>query len=122
MIYLLHFGQPLKHAQHYLGTCRDDRLHERLAEHARGHGAALVRAVVAARIPIFLARVIPFHGHEIERQLKRASHFRDLCPLCCPMFAKLAQECYRINPDRPDDTPPRAIWDNRPILDFPNPS
>lgn len=37
MLYLLRFSKPLgnerKRAQHYLGSCEDGRLDERLAEH-----------------------------------------------------------------------------------------
>jgi len=117
MLYLLHFERPLSKAQHYLGWCREDRLSERLTEHARQKGAALTRAVVQRGIPIYLARVFPELGNVQEQKIKRASHFKNLCPLCCPLFEKLKGDHVLVNPPRPATPPQRAIWDWRPRLD-----
>ena len=80
-VYLLHFGKPLAHARHYLGTALD--VGQRFDEHVGGSGSPLVRAVVAAGIPVVLARVWKRGGRTFERRLKRGKNVPRLCPICC---------------------------------------
>lgn len=113
MIYLLHFDQPVGTARHYLGTCLDDRLDQRLLEHARGNGANLVRVAMKRGIKVRLARTIPNQHSAVERQLKNAGHMKKLCPLCCPMLAHFKAEAYVLDPKRGEQPPARAILDWR---------
>ena len=78
-IYLLHFSRPFGHAKHYLGWAND--LEGRLAHHAAGTGANLLRHVAAAGITWQLART--WTGSRTrERQLKKQGGASRLCPLC----------------------------------------
>lgn len=78
-IYLIHFAQPYKHAQHYLGSAID--LAERLAEHRKGHGARLLQVVQEAGIDWEVSRT--WDGtRETEAKFKRAQHNVRLCPHC----------------------------------------
>ena len=71
-VYLLHFHQRLRHAQHYLGATED--LIRRLAEHEHGHGSKYMAAVVAAGISWELVDTVePRPGQtiwELEREMK----------------------------------------------------
>lgn len=79
VVYLLHFSQPLAHAQHYLGAT--DNLEARLEAHRAGNGSPLVRAAIAAGIEVSLART--WEGTwELEKQLKRRKHSAKFCPIC----------------------------------------
>lgn len=78
VVYLLHFGEPFGHARHYTGWTAD--LDQRLDEHSRGQGSALLRAVRAAGGTWELART--WAGTRArERQLKQHGATRR-CPLC----------------------------------------
>ena len=87
-VYLLHFDQPFGHARHYVGSCADGRLDERLAEHAAGRGANLLAHAVAAGVSFRLARTWN-GGRKAERAIKGAGrhgspnggHSRR-CPIC----------------------------------------
>ena len=79
-VYLLHFNEPYKHAQHYVGwTSRN--IGRRLAEHEAGRGARLLAVVREAGIGWQLARCWP-GGRARERQLKRQGGHARKCPLC----------------------------------------
>lgn len=116
MLYLLHFDKPLNNFQHYLGCCSEHGLEARLLRHARGQGSALTKRVSERNIPIYLARVFPEMSFEQEKRIKIASHFKNLCPICCPLFEHLKADVKLIDPRRPYQPPPRAIWDWRPPL------
>jgi predicted GIY-YIG superfamily endonuclease len=91
MIYLLHFKSPFKHARHYLGfTESPTGLDARLAKHASGSGAKLMRAVSQAGIDFDLARVWPDGDRTMERQLKNRNNTPTLCPICNPNAHKRA--------------------------------
>ena len=81
MIYVLKFehplGRPGRHsqAQFYLGYCEDDRLADRLAEHAAGYGAAITRAAVQRGYRLELVLAIPGDRSE-ERRLKNWKNHR----------------------------------------------
>lgn len=82
-VYLLHFSEPLGHAQHYLGqTTRS--VEERVAEHRAGGRAAarICRQAVRAGITLLLARVWVDAPRCEEQRLKNRGGFRRLCPVC----------------------------------------
>jgi hypothetical protein len=84
-VYLIHFDRPIggperyKMAQHYIGWTNN--LPARLAEHASGQGAHLMKIVRDAGISWQLARTWP-GGKRRERQLKRQGGASRFCPLC----------------------------------------
>jgi hypothetical protein len=79
IVYLLHFEQPYKHAQHYWGWA--SRLEARLEHHAKGTGGRLPGVVMAAGISWQLALAIP-GDRNTERQMKNRGGARRLCPIC----------------------------------------
>jgi hypothetical protein len=81
-VYLLHFDQPFGHARHYLGWASDGNLHRRLAHHAAGTGANLLRHVGKAGIGWELARTWA-GDRTLERRMKARGHTR-ACPVCRP--------------------------------------
>lgn len=80
-VYLVHFSRPLHHARHYLGWTAAENLANRLARHAAGRGARILRAVTLAGIPWELVAVAP-GTRASERQLKRGKHIARICPAC----------------------------------------
>jgi hypothetical protein len=113
MIYLIHFEPVVSNKSHYLGVCAEDRLQKRLREHALGNGARLTSRAVAQGAVMYLARVFPNMSFEEEKILKRRSHFKMYCPLCCPLLASGDYQPNIIDQSRPDQPPQRAIWDWR---------
>lgn len=81
-VYLLHLDEPFGHARHYLGYASPGNLHARLAHHAAGSGANLLRHVAKAGIGWQLARTWT-GSRSRERQLKARGHSR-ACPVCRP--------------------------------------
>lgn len=83
-VYLIHFHEKYRHAQHYLGStgCLDARL----ARHKSGNGARLMEVIAQHGITWQLARL--WHcetlqeAHELERRLKRWSGSAQFCPIC----------------------------------------
>jgi predicted GIY-YIG superfamily endonuclease len=78
-IYLLHFDSPFGHAKHYTGWA--SRLEARLAHHAKGTGANLLRHVGQAGIGWTLARTWEGDRNR-ERQLKNQGGASRHCPIC----------------------------------------
>lgn len=78
-IYLLHFEEPLKHAQHYLGWTAD--LDTRMIEHGKGSGSALMAAVKKAGIAWKLVRTWPGDTYD-EKKLKQRGSAKRHCPIC----------------------------------------
>ena len=79
IIYLLHFERPYRHARHYLGSTDD--LDARLACHAEGQGAKLMRVIKEAGISWQCVRT--WQGdRKLERRLKRRKGTPALCPVC----------------------------------------
>lgn len=113
MIYLIHFSPTVSNKSHYLGACGEDRLQQRLRQHALGNGARLTARAVAQGATMYLARVFPNMSFEDEKVLKRRSHFKHYCPLCCPLLARGNYQCNIIDTSRPEQPPQRAIWDWR---------
>jgi hypothetical protein len=80
-VYLLHFDQPFGHARHYLGWAGPGNLSWRLAHHAAGTGANLLRHAGKAGVGWRLVRTWA-GDRTLERRLKdRGGHAR-LCPAC----------------------------------------
>ena len=85
-IYLVHFDRPLGHptnrrgqARHYVGWTAD--LHDRIARHREGNGAAIMAAVTRAGIRWIVAAVWP-GTRDDERAFKRQKNAARKCPLC----------------------------------------
>lgn len=113
MLYLLHFDQPVGRKQHYLGCTTEDRLGDRLREHAAGKGASLTKRVLDAGVPIYLARVFPEMSWEREKIVKVQSHFNKICPLCCPLLERMKGPAVELRRPPATDMPERAVWDWR---------
>jgi len=80
-VYLLHYDEPISHAQHYNGWALD--VEERANEHARGtSGAKLPAEFHRLGIGFTLARVWPNVDRHFERKLKNRKNGRALCPIC----------------------------------------
>lgn len=79
IVYLIHFNEPLAHAQHYMGWTTN--LKARLAAHAKGNGARLMEVISQKGITWRLARTWR-GGRDLERRLKAQHHGPRLCPIC----------------------------------------
>lgn len=81
VIYLIHFDEPVAHAQHYLGYTDD--LEARIKCHQKGHGARLIAHLVATGVSWRVVRT--WEGERaLERALKNLKKARVLCPCCNP--------------------------------------
>lgn len=109
-IYLIHFDQPYKHAQHYIGFAEHDLL-ARLDEHAKtlwerwsepqddgqghmrsgqkhGNGALLLGVLNSLGIGFRVVRT--WSGdRNFERQLKNMKHSSRFCPVCSPQNRRI---------------------------------
>lgn len=87
-LYLIHFAEPLHHAQHYLGSSYN--LYERLSAHANGRGAKLTKALWENAHTWTLAAVYMPKPRTVadiftlERRAKQRHHSSAYCPLCDP--------------------------------------
>ncbi len=82
-VYLLHLDPPLQPTgnRHYLGSCRDSALYQRLAMHRSGRGARFTQVAIERGCDIELART--WEGGRLrERQLKRQKNAKRFCPIC----------------------------------------
>lgn len=82
-VYLIHFSEPLHHARHYVGYT--DNVRRRIAEHRRGEGSPLVRAVNEAGIAWVVARLWIRGDRELERRIKAWHGSAVFCPMCNKM-------------------------------------
>ena len=82
--YLLHFSQPVGHAQHYLGWANGEGLFKRLSQHESGNGAAtpVVRALIKQGGYFELARTWRDVDRFFERRLKNRGGKARMCPIC----------------------------------------
>ena len=81
-VYLIHFSRPYRHAQHYIGMCRDGRVEQRLEEHRKGQGARICKQAVEEGIELVLARVWNNVPRYYEQKLKNRGGAAPLCPVC----------------------------------------
>src|SRR3990167_1509937 len=84
-IYLIHFHEPLHHAQHYIGITNN--LDRREIEHRNGRGSRLLRIVSQLGIVWDIVRVWNVddraEASRMERTFKKKlKSARLLCPLC----------------------------------------
>lgn len=83
MVYLIHFDQKLKHAQHYLGFVKTARgLDARMKHHLNGTGSKLMAALSQAGIKWSVVRTWPEGDRTFERTLKNRKKSASLCPIC----------------------------------------
>ena len=82
MVYLIHFAQKFKHAEHYLGYAKDELFEKRLECHRKNHGAAILRALNKLGISWSVVRTWPSEDGNFERKLKNQKKARCLCPIC----------------------------------------
>jgi predicted GIY-YIG superfamily endonuclease len=86
-IYLLHFEEPLSHAQHYLGSTTD--LEERVRRHRAGQGARLTQVLHERSRAWKLAAVFMPHSPTASvRGLERAAKQRHGAAAYCPICAR----------------------------------
>lgn len=94
-VYLLHstvpVGVDVHHAYHYVGYSQRAKLWQRLAQHASGRGAKITCAYLEAGGTLWLVRLWPQNGRELERRLKREGHLSRHCPVCSQTTSRLAQ-------------------------------
>jgi len=86
-VYLLHFAEPMSHAQHYLGWTNN--LDARLRQH-KGHKnpqCRITSAFSTKGISFVLARTWAGTIAK-EKELKRLRNGRKLCPVCTPQTKK----------------------------------
>jgi predicted GIY-YIG superfamily endonuclease len=87
MVYLIHFEKKFKHAQHYIGFCKDGNLKKRIKRHRKGDGAKLLRAVSLAGIEYNIVRVWDDGTQDFERRMKKTHHRELFCPICNPDYS-----------------------------------
>lgn len=82
VIYLLHFDQPLEHAQHYVGFCeRLEGVDSRMQHHQNGRGSKLLKAVTEHGIDFHIVRLWKGTRSD-ERAIKNGGHSPQFCPRC----------------------------------------
>jgi len=82
-IYILHFGERLAHALHYVGTTTE--LRDRLTAHANGQGSRLCGALADLNMHWCLSALFQVNAKDarnFERQIKDRKHTPAICPLC----------------------------------------
>lgn len=79
MIYIIQFSSPLGNERHqahfYIGSCRDDLIDQRIADHRSGTGAAITRAAVNKGIQLNVIALLS-GGRKEERELKKHKNTR----------------------------------------------
>jgi hypothetical protein len=81
--YLIHLEEPVAHARHYLGWCKQAN-GNREAEHRSGNGARLLAVAKDRGIAFRVVRTWPAADRRFERRLKNTANARILCPSCNP--------------------------------------
>ena len=79
-VYLIHFREPLCHAQHYIGWAKD--VERRCQKHKNGNGAKLMAAVEELGLPWEVVRIWDCKDRNFERQLKNQKNAKRICPIC----------------------------------------
>lgn len=81
-VYIIQFeraigsSNPRGRAQYYVGFCDDNRLTDRLKEHASGRGAAITRYLAQNNITFDLVALIPGAGRDMEKRIKAYKNTR----------------------------------------------
>lgn len=85
--YLLHYHEPMAHAQHYLGWTND--LTARMLSHVCGNRSSCVLTFEFAQRGIRFTLVRTWAGPlAVEKKLKALKNSRNLCPLCNPNYMR----------------------------------
>ena len=88
MVYLIHFDEPYKGTQHYLGYVESVRgkLKRRIEKHKNSTGAKLLKAVNEAGIGWDVVRTWPEQeaNRNFERRIKNGKNMKACCPKCNP--------------------------------------
>lgn len=82
-IYILHFDDPLAHAQHYVGMTGN--LRQRLEAHASGTGARLTEVLRDSNKPWTLGglfQTTATNARRVERELKESKNVARFCDIC----------------------------------------
>jgi predicted GIY-YIG superfamily endonuclease len=85
-VYLIHFKQPLHHAQHYIGKAR--LLAARLKRHRSSQGARILQVCNDRGITYDIVRTWDEKeetASKLERRLKNMKHAWKFCPVCNPL-------------------------------------
>lgn len=88
MLYLIHsntalYRTPTIATQHYLGFSEEDKIWQRLKQHASNQSRAkIVRAFHNLGADLYLVRVWPGATRDDERRVKNSGHQNLLCPIC----------------------------------------
>jgi predicted GIY-YIG superfamily endonuclease len=80
-VYLLHFDQKFKHAQHYIGYTSGP-VKKRIEEHRSGNGARLIQVITQQGIGFSVAKTWHGKSRRFERQLKNRHGANKFCPIC----------------------------------------
>ena len=91
-VYILHFNEPVGHAQHYVGFCEEGNLEKRLETHRKGHGSRLVAELMRRGLDFELAKFYVGKSRKFERMLKRQRNTRRYCPVCTPNAREFKHE------------------------------
>lgn len=85
-VYLIHFDRPIGNpsnprgqAQHYIGW--SENLPNRLQDHLKGHGAAIMAFLSESKIGWQVVRTW-VGSRRLERKLKNRKQARHFCPVC----------------------------------------
>lgn len=82
-VYMLRFKRKYKNKQFYIGFTKRP-IHERLAEHVSGNGAAITRAAVLAGIDMEVVRTWDNVDSSVEFLIKCRAKYRALSPIDNP--------------------------------------
>jgi hypothetical protein len=88
MLYLIHSNKALHRTptiatQHYLGFSEEDKIWQRLKQHASNQSRAkIVRAFHNLGAELYLVRAWPGATRDDERRVKNSGHQNLLCPIC----------------------------------------
>lgn len=115
-VYILHFDDPLSHAQHYVGMTGN--LRQRLEAHAAGNGARLTEVLHDQNRAWTLAglfQTTSTNARRVERELKESKNLSRYCDICnvdapAPPGSKryplteipFSHRSTEINPEKPE--------------------
>jgi len=93
-VYLIHFDEPYKHAQHYIGWTTD--VEQRILCHKSGGGARLLQVLNENGLNWQLVRVWEGVSRGFERKLKSMKKAWQYCPICNPSLSYKLEEVKRF--------------------------
>ena len=108
MIYIIHIGDRGQDVTHTIGYCADERLRDRLMEHARRKGSRATRKAIETGRSMYLGRTLHGLTQFHEKKLRGTSRVIDLCQLCCPLTDPIDRTPMMIVPSEPPIIPQ---WD-----------